>query len=154
VLSLANRTIRTIKNRDMFLEALASTANVTEACEITGVGRSAAYDWRREDDEFRAAWDASLDVGVGVLEDEAVRRAVKGVDKPVYQGGQMVGTVREYSDTLLIFLLKGRKREMYGDRTQLNHSGTLTLESLVRGSYEPPQIEAPKTIEGKVEEDE
>ena len=54
-----------------------------------------------------------------MLEDEAKRRAYEGVKKPVYQGGKRVGYVQEYSDTLLIFLLKGTNKAKYGDRTTL-----------------------------------
>ena len=41
------------------------------------------------------------------LEAEARRRAVEGVRKPVFYQGVICGWVGEYSDTLLIFLLKG-----------------------------------------------
>ena len=36
--------------------------------------------------------------------------------------GQAGGTVREYSDTLLIFLLKGMKPEKYRERYQVDHN--------------------------------
>ena len=42
------------------------------------------------------------------LEAEAYRRAVEGVERPVYQGGRLVGTVREYSDSLLTIMLRAR----------------------------------------------
>ena len=47
-----------------------------------------------------------------ILEDEVDRRAVEGVEKPVgWHKGKPGGYVREYSDTLLIFLLKGDRPE-------------------------------------------
>ena len=49
------------------------------------------------------------------MELEARRRAVKGTDKPVFQRGEQVGTIREYSDTLLMFLLKANKPEKFRD---------------------------------------
>ncbi|MBX6773030.1 MAG: hypothetical protein IRY83_14975 [Chloroflexi bacterium] len=54
------------------------------------------------------------------LEAEAWRRAVDGVERPVYQNGQRVGAVREYSDTLLIFLLKGGRPQKYRERYELS----------------------------------
>jgi hypothetical protein len=119
------------------LEAVRTTCNITKACELTGLRRSSAYEWRAEDDEFRADWERAVEMGGDVLEDEAVRRAKDGVDEPVYQGGKLVGTVRKYSDTLLIFLLKGAKPQKYGDRMAHQHSGRVTLEDLVCASYEP-----------------
>ena len=62
-----------------------------------------------------------------VLEPEAIRRTVEGVEKPVYHQGRQVGTVREYSDTLLIFLLKGWKSERYTERREVFHRGAVEL---------------------------
>jgi hypothetical protein len=51
--------------------------------------------------------------GGAVREAEAWRRAVEGVERPIVSGGKVVTTVREYSDALLIFLLKGRRPAKY-----------------------------------------
>jgi hypothetical protein len=55
----------------------------------------------------------------------------------VFYQGQMCATVRKYSDTLLIFLLKGRKPERY--REQVEHSGQLTLEQSIARSNRLPE---------------
>jgi hypothetical protein len=51
------------------------------------------------------------------LEDEAVRRGREGHLRPVFHQGKEIGAIREYSDTLLIFMLKARRpakfREQY-----------------------------------------
>ena len=97
-------------------------------------GRASAYEWRDDDPKFAQEWKKAIEVGADLLEEEALRRAVQGVQRPVYQGGRLVGNVREYSDTLLIFLLKGAKPQKYAERTNHNHSGNkLTLEQLVCG---------------------
>ena len=127
------RTIRTPKTRARFLSALRETCNVTEACRLSAVPRQSIYDWRHEDESFAADWKQTLEEASDLLEDEAIRRAKDGVRKPVFQGGKRVGYVQEYSDTLLIFLLKGTKPAKYGDRQQIEHSGRLTLEELVSG---------------------
>jgi hypothetical protein len=121
---MANRTIRTFKKRAKFLEALRSTCNVSKSRELSRIGKSALYDWRKDDADFRREWDEALDVGADVLEDEAKRRAVQGVREPVFQGGKLVGEIQKYSDTLLIFLLKGAKPEKYNDRAQLALTGS------------------------------
>lgn len=102
-----------------FLAALAETCNVTEACKIARVDRSTIYKWRKEDKKFAKDWETTFVIASDLLEDEAVRRAKEGVEEPVYQGGKQVGTVRKYSDQLLMFLLKGAKKEKYSDRTTL-----------------------------------
>jgi hypothetical protein len=50
-----------------------------------------------------------------------------------YQGIQ-TATVRKYSDTLLIFLLKGRKPERYRERVE--HSGKVSLEQIIATSWQ------------------
>jgi hypothetical protein len=87
-----------------FLAALEETGSVTEAAKI---GRWNAYDAKRNDPQFAALWEQALDVAADVLEDEARRRAYEGVEEDVYHKGEKVGVVKKYSDTLLMFLLKG-----------------------------------------------
>jgi len=130
------RSIRTPKTRARFLEALETTCNVTKACRLARVGRRSIYEWRDDDPAFKADWEKSLDRASDLLEEEAVRRAQHGVKKPVFQGGKRVGYVQEYSDTLMIFLLKGAKPKKYGDRTTLagDKENPLNLRHQVDGS--------------------
>ena len=107
---------------DRFLEALAESGNVKLSCQAAGVGRRTAYDHRAKDAAFASAWADAMEEAADLLEQEAVRRAVEGVDKPVYQGGRMVGIVKEYSDTLLIFLLKGARPNKYRDNVKVDVS--------------------------------
>lgn len=112
-------TIRTPIKATQFLTALSECGSVTLACEIAGIARNSAYLWKRDDESFRKSWESAVEFAGDLLESEAFRRAHDGYDKPIYQGGQLVGTVREYSDTLMTFLLRGLKRERYGDKTEL-----------------------------------
>lgn len=110
--------------RETFLEALREGGgHVGRAAKSIGVSRRHLYRIRESDPEFRAAWIEAIEIGTGALEDEAVRRAMQGIDKPIFQGGRKVGTVREYSDTLLMFLLRARNPEKYSDRYRHEHSG-------------------------------
>lgn len=97
----------------VFLEALTEGCNVAEATQKAGVVQSSAYRRRQNDEAFRRAWNEACDIGTRLLEQEAQRRAYRGVEEPVFQKGEIVGHVRKYSDTLLIFLLKARKPEKY-----------------------------------------
>lgn len=113
-------TIRTAANRRKFIEALAITANVSAACKLARVGRNSIYEWRKDDPSFKADWDEATELGTDALEDEAVRRAYDGTLKPVYYGGKKVGTVREYSDPLLILMLKARRPEKFRERFDID----------------------------------
>jgi hypothetical protein len=114
-----------------FLAELAHGASVTAAAEYAGVSRAMVFRWRRDDLEFARRWDEAVQMGVDRLEDEAYRRAVHGVARPVYQGGARVGEVREYSDTLLLAILRGKRPEIYArpeTQTSLNVEFRLTRE--------------------------
>jgi hypothetical protein len=53
------------------------------------------------------------------LEAEAIRRGFEGVEEPVgWYKGQPGGYITRYSDTLLIFLLKGALPNKYKDRME------------------------------------
>lgn len=116
---MANRTKLTAKKREEFLEALEETGNVSASAKAIGLSRVRMYEIRHEDPEFKARWDEAVEVGVDALEQEARRRAYHGTTKPVYQGGALVGEIQEYSDTLMIFLLKGKRRQIFGDKREV-----------------------------------
>jgi hypothetical protein len=124
----------------LFLEVLAETSNVSAACRAVNVGRTTAYDHRNSNPGFAAAWDEAVETGTDALELEARRRAMSGCEKPVYQGGQLVGMVKEYSDTLMIVLLKAHRPEKYRERSQVEHSGSIPIRYVNdwRTNQEPP----------------
>jgi hypothetical protein len=106
--------------KEVFLEVLAKTGIVGEAAKAAGFNRRTAYRYRLEDPEFASDWDDAVEQAVDMLEKEAWRRASQGVLKPIFQGGDQVGEVREYSDTLLIFLLKGNRPRKFHRPTDVN----------------------------------
>lgn len=70
------------------------------------------------------------------LEAEAVRRALYGVEKPVFRGGEQVATVTELSDGLLTLLLKQRWAEREAERAARQRTGLQDMERLRRALYE------------------
>jgi hypothetical protein len=115
------------KRKEMFLEEFRKHGNVSQACRATDVPRRVCYRWKEEDEAFVADWEeAKADAG-DTLEEEARRRAVDGTLKPVWHKGEFVGSVREFSDTLLIFLLKGAKPNKYKDRWEGKLDGKMDL---------------------------
>lgn len=109
--------------RERFLTALARTGNVSQAAHYARINRDTAYAWRDAEPAFAAAWQDALDQAGEFLEHVAWRRAVRGVEEPVYQGGELVGTVQKYSDTLLIFLLKAANPAKFRESVRHEHTG-------------------------------
>ncbi|UTW59968.1 helix-turn-helix domain-containing protein [Kordiimonas sp. SCSIO 12603] len=99
-----------------FLDFLSEGYSVVKAAEAAGVSGRTVYKWRRVDIAFAVEWEQALDIATDLIEEEAMRRAVKGVAKPVYRGGEVVGHVQDYSDSMLMFLLKARRPEKYNDK--------------------------------------
>lgn len=104
---------RTESWQEPFLRVLADTCNVRLACRVAGIGRTTAYRRRDRSPAFAERWDDAVDDGVDVLEAEAFLRASSGRDKPVYYQGNVVGTVKDYSDSMLMFLLRANRPEKY-----------------------------------------
>ena len=105
------------------LAAFQETGDVRLACKLAEVGRSSHYRWLKVDSAYRAAMERARIMAGDILEAEAHRRAVEGVEEPVgWYKGQAGGTVRRYSDVLLMFLLKGVLPERYKDRVEVGGS--------------------------------
>lgn len=115
----------TPERQSAFIEALAESGCVDEACKRVGMARSSAYELRtRMDSEsFRAAWDAALDHAIQRLSDAAFSRAINGVARPVYFQGEQVGERVYFDERLTMFLLRYRDPMRYGrwrDQTRVD----------------------------------
>lgn len=117
----------TPERKSAFLTALSETCNVTKAAEAVGLKRQTLYDWRRDDEAFAVEWAHALRIGAEALEDIAKVRAFDGIDEPVFHQGEQVATMKKYSDTLTIFLLKGAMPEKYRERVDTRVDGGMTL---------------------------
>jgi len=109
----------TLENREKLLVEISETGgNVSRACQNLGIERRNVYRWVESNKEFAEAFERAQQLGLKRLEDEARRRAFEGVDKAITYQGEITATVKEYSDTLMIFLLKGGMPEKYKDQTR------------------------------------
>ena len=102
--------------RKAFLQALRDTANVRAACMAAGVNSSTVYRARARDRDFRRKWDRAMDEAADLLFAEAMRRATKGIETPVFYRGRQTATRVHKSDALLMFLLRGLKPEVFGNK--------------------------------------
>lgn len=109
--------------KSAFLEHFRTHGNISRTCRALKINRSTVYTWQERDDEFAAAFREAEIEATETMEAEAYRRAVDGTMKPVFHQGVQCGTVQEYSDTLLIFMLKARNPEKYRENVNVNHSG-------------------------------
>jgi hypothetical protein len=99
-----------------FLKALAETGSVATSATVAGTSRTRVYELRKTDPAFAGAWEDAEEIAADRLEEEARRRAVKGVEEPLVSAGRLVRdengqpiTVTRYSDNLLLALLKAHR---------------------------------------------
>jgi hypothetical protein len=129
-----------------FLAALRELPVIAHACKAVDIERSTAYRAREADEGFAKAWDEAQEDGIDRAEQEAFRRGVVGFEEPVIDKGRLAYryeryldddgaehyrlllddhgqpvplTVRKHSDMLLGLVLKGRRKKVYADRTEL-----------------------------------
>lgn len=101
---------------DAFLSSFRETANVMLACQNAGINRATAYRWLHDDrDGFTSRYREAEQDANDRIEAELHRRAIWGIEKPITVAGERE-VIREYSDTLLIFLAKARMPAKYRER--------------------------------------
>jgi hypothetical protein len=102
---------RTPEKRQLFLEAITTSPVISHACAVAGFSVSTYQAWKRDDPTFAADFEAALKLGYEALEDEARRRAMS------------VGV----SDGLMTTLLKAYHPERFKDKTQVEHTGAVSV---------------------------
>lgn len=96
----------TDRARAVFLQVLAESCNVSEACRRANISRSWAYVRRSEDEDFAAAWKEAEETAADRLEQVAWDRATEGE-----------------SDRMLEILLKAHRPEKFVDKLRTEHTG-------------------------------
>jgi hypothetical protein len=123
---------------------LAAGSSITDAAKAVGRSRRTLHEWRDRDPKFAEAWADAIESGTDQLETEARRRAVEGVDEPMVSAGKLVCTVRKYSDTLLLALLRAHRPEKFGRPTiaasaeaEAPDGGKVVVRFKIDGHVEP-----------------
>lgn len=156
---------------DAFLAALREVPIVQHACNAVGIERCTAYRARLADEAFAKAWEEAMEAGVDRAEQEAFRRGVVGFHEPVIDKGRLAYvyeryldddgqeqwrmklddqgqpiplTVRKHSDPMLALILKGRRKSVYADRTELTGAdgGPVATDNTVRATRVAALMEA------------
>lgn len=109
-----------------FLAAYSGCGRVSRSAEIAKIAHDDHYRWIKDDPTYPPRFEIARQKAITFLEDVAVQRATEGWLEPVFYQGEECGTVRKFSDTLLIFTLKGNAPEKYRERTDTKHSGEVS----------------------------
>ena len=109
-----------------FLAAYAHMGRLVRAAKAAQCNWRMHYYWLKVDPLYKEKFAEAQQMAGDFLEDEAVRRATEGVTRTRYYKDEPIGEDIEFSDTLLLFLLKGAKPEKYRERFE--HSGKVTFD--------------------------
>ena len=109
------------RKKRKFLDSLVyAGGNSSQACRLANINLSTPHFWVKNDPEFAALWREAQGIAAATLENEAIRRGFQGYEIPVgWHKGEPGAFVTQYSDILLIFLLKGAFPEKYADRMEV-----------------------------------
>lgn len=117
-----NSTVNLItpQKKAEFLADFAVSGNVTFSAKKVGMNRLTIYQWINNDPNFASAFDNAKEEALDLLEKEIQRRGFEGNEREYYdKEGNVKSIVKEYSDTLAIFFLKGNRPEKYAERRQI-----------------------------------
>jgi len=114
--------------KKIFLEHLRESPIISHAAKAAGISRINAWRNRKSDPDFAAEWDDAIQEGIDKAEAEAYRRAVKGYEQDVWYQGMKVGSQTLYSDQLLTLILKGNRKRVYSERTELTGADGAAIE--------------------------
>jgi hypothetical protein len=131
-----------------FIRAYGECGVIKYACKAAGIHRSTFYDWRDNDENFKACLPFAGEDADDTLEYAAYEQSVLGTEEPAVSMGQLVYEyeelldekgkpvldgkgkpvmkrgkqvmVKKYSPQLLITLLKARMPEKYKDKQQVD----------------------------------
>jgi len=101
--------------RQRFLLVLRESANISRAARAAGIATGTAYGWRKKMPLFRTAWDEAMNEALDNLEEVLRDRAINGVERPHFHGGQITGHYRTYSDNLGMSILRARRPGIFGN---------------------------------------
>ena len=135
-----------------FLTAFRECGTIRGAARASEVSTRSHYRWLADDAEYADAFGEAGRFAAAHLVDAARERAIEGTRKYRFdRSGQPIVDPRTgeqyfdlaYSDTLLIFLLKGLVPETYGDRQRIQH----TADDDWRGKLESQGIDSDQFLD-------
>lgn len=137
-----------------FLEVLADTGIVSEACRAAGMSREGVYPLRNRDPVFAAAWRAAQAKARPVIADGLLERSITGTVEHYYRDGVLVGERRHYESWLGLAVLKRLDKQAEEDRSgtalssRMESDWNATLDALRSGGT----AAVPAALEPEVDE--
>lgn len=107
--------------------------SLRHAYVTAGIARTTLMNWRSDHKLFDNIMTSIQEEMVDTMRAEAYRRAVVGVDEPVFYQGVRTDTVKKFSDGLLQFTLMGYDAKFRAKDVNMNVSGQLDSNINIEG---------------------
>lgn len=118
----SSRSSFTLEKAAAALAVLEKGNGAAAAAEAVGVDRRTLYNWRDQNDNFRKQWDDAQESITDAIERTAMQKAIQDKDT-----------------TLLIFLLKTRRRSTYRESVEHTGDSDAPLTILIREREDGPK---------------
>lgn len=116
------RSAETLAKQTLFCEGYTKKGTLTGAAKYAGIAVANHFRWLDVDPDYPKRFEVAKLTAQELLVEEGRRRALEGVEEPTgWYKGEPGGFVKRYSDSLLIFLIKGAFPDIYKDRHE--HTG-------------------------------
>ena len=119
------------KKSRMLRHYINTGGQVHKSARLAGIHHQTHYNWLQSDPLYKAAFELAQQRSLDVIEQEIIRRGVKGYKEPLVYQGKLTGQhVRRHSDLLLMFLAKRRDpqyRDNYGSQVGILAQGQVQI---------------------------
>lgn len=96
----------TVERQNAFIDVMGRTGCVRDACRVTGISSTSAYNHRQRDAEFDERWQRALRRAKTPLGEVAWKRAVEGEKQDVWYHGKIVGQRVKHANDVLRLLIQ------------------------------------------------
>jgi hypothetical protein len=110
------------RRQRVFLEALADSGIVTQACRAAAISPRAAYNLRNRDAIFAEAWVAAQALARQRLADELLERALRGQADRIVRNGEVIAERHRTDNRLALGLLTRLDRQAEPDAPWMQHA--------------------------------
>lgn len=125
-------TRTTSEKMKAMIQGFADTCNVVRAAKLARISRKIHYVWLEKHPDYAAVFEKTKRHAADYLESVAVERATTGWSEGIYYQGSRCGSVRRYSDGLLMLLLRGAKPELYGNKTEISGPQGTPIQATIK----------------------
>lgn len=106
--------------------------NVSAAAAKVGVSPATVHYHQRVDPVFKDKLELSKLEAMNDVEEAITHRGLDGVDDPVFYQGEIVGSRKVYSDSLLMERARALNPERYGRKSQVDINANVSIEHKAR----------------------